>query len=300
MTQQSDFGLLQTTLVLLDEAHVTRAAARLHLSISATSRALDRSRIAFGDPLLVRQGRNVVITPRGELLREKIRPLLTEIDELFQCDTTFSPQTIRETFAIRANEAVISSGGVQLLTFAHAEAPKAEVRFDIESADDIEALRSGAAALAIGSYGNLPNDIESEHLLTEQLVGVVRGGHPCLKQTMTLRRFAALDHLVVSRRGIARGPIDEMLSGQNLKRNIVAVVPSFAAALAMAAQSDHVAIAPKRLATIFSKGAVLKVFTIPLAIPTVDVCQVWHHRLTADPAHRWLRSCVQRSVAKST
>jgi DNA-binding transcriptional LysR family regulator len=298
MTQQSDIGLLRTTLVLLDEQHVTRAAARLYLSPSATSRALDRSRRAFGDALLVREGRNVVITPRGEVLRNRIRPLLEEIDALFEEPGEFDPSRLRGAFAIRASEAVIASGGGRVLAIARDEAPNAQVRFDIESADDVDALRSGDAALAIGSYGDLPADMETEHLVDEHLVAVVRSGHRCLRDNMTVRRFAALDHLMVSRRGIARGPIDDELAARKLMRSVVAVVPSFAAALAMAAQGDEVAIVPSRLATVFSRGAGLVVFPIPLPLPTVDVRQVWHHRLSADPAHRWLRSCVSRATAK--
>jgi DNA-binding transcriptional LysR family regulator len=67
---------------------------------------------------------------------------------------------------------------------------------------------------------------------------------------------------------------------------------SFAAALAMAAQSDLVAIVPSRFANAFTKGTGMKRFDIPLDLPTVDVRQIWHHRLANDPAHQWLRSCI--------
>jgi DNA-binding transcriptional LysR family regulator len=297
MTQQSDLGVLRTTLVLLDEQHVTRAAARLHLSVSATSRALDRSRQLFDDQLLVRQGRNVVITPRGEALREQIRPLLAAIDDLFEPAAAFDARRVRGTLVIRASEAVMAGGGVRALTLAKTEAPRADVHFELEAPDDVEALRSGAAALAIGGYGDLPADITSEHLVHEQLVGAVRSDHPCLERPMSARRFAALEHVVVSRRGIERGPIDSALDAKGLTRTVVAVLPSFAAALAMAAQSDCVAIVPRRLASVFSSGAGLELFAIPVPIPTVDVRQIWHHRLTADPTHQWLRSCVRRAVA---
>jgi DNA-binding transcriptional LysR family regulator len=294
MTQQSDLGLLRTTLVLLDEQHVTRAAERLCLSTSATSRALDRSRVVFGDPLLVKQGRNVVITPRGEALREQIRPLLRELEALFVPDS-FDPAKLRQTFVLRAGEAVLASAGSQILAQTAAEAPNVHIRFENEATDDFDALRSGVASLAIGSYSNLPPDISSKHLVDEHLVGVVRGGHHCLKRNMTVRRFAALDQLVVSRRGIAHGPVDRLLAEHDLTRHVAAVVPSFAAALAMAAQSDLVAILPSRFANVFTRAAGLQQFAIPLELPTVDVCQIWHHRLANDPAHQWLRSCILRA-----
>jgi DNA-binding transcriptional LysR family regulator len=298
MMQLSDLGLLQTTLVLLDEQHVTRAAARLHLSVSATSRALDRSRRAFADPLLVRQGRNVVVTPRGAQLREEIRPILAAIDGLFDEPPPFTPALVRETFRIRLSEAVLASGGSAILGLTRAEGPGVEVYFDLEAADDIDALRDGSASLSIGSYGDLPGDIVSAHLLDERLVAVVRGDHPCLATKMTMKRFAGLEHLMVSRRGIAKGPIDLALAAQGLKRTIAAVVPSFTAALAMAIQGDQAAIVPQRLAEVFARGSGVAIIPIPIALPTVDVRQFWHHRMTTDPAHSWLRSCVQRAAIR--
>ncbi len=319
MMQQSDLGLLRTTLVLLDEQHVTRAAERLFLSTSATSRALDRSRAVFGDPLLVKQGRNVVITPRGEALREQLRPLLRSIDALFANDLFDSAQ-LKQQFTLRAGEAVLASAGSAILAQVALEAPHVHIRFENEAIDDFDALRSGAASLAIGSYGSLPPDISAEHLVDEQLVAVVRSDHPCLQQNITIRRFAALDQLVVSRRGIARGPVDTLLEEHHLQRKVVAVLPSFASALAIAAQSDYVAIIPERFARVFaddpavtsSSGLAnmgsrkstkraagaerrLCMFRIPLPIPTVNIHQIWHHRLTNDPAHQWLRSAIHRA-----
>jgi DNA-binding transcriptional LysR family regulator len=250
----------------------------------------------FGDPLLVKQGRNVAITPCGGALREQIRPLLRETDALLVPDS-FDPAKLRQSFVLRAGEAVLASGGSQILAQTAAKAPNVHIRFENEATDDYDALRSGAASLAIGSYSNLPPDISSEHLVDEHLVGVVRGGHECLKRNMTVRRFAALDQLVVSRRGIAHGPVDRLLAEHDLIRHVAAVVPSFGVALAMAAQSDLFAILPSRFASVFTQAAGLPQFAIPLELPTVAVGQIWHHRLANDPAHQWLRSCFLRASA---
>ena len=298
MTQLTDIGVLRTALVLLDEQHVTRASARLYLSVSATSRALDRCRATFHDPLLVRQGRNLVITPRGEQLRDRLRPLLNDIDGLIESSRPFDPKPVRETFAIRAGEAVVAAGAVPILTLVAHEAPRATIRFDLESLDDFDALRSGVASLAIGSYSNIPSDISTEPLVIERLVAVMRTGHPAVKGSMTVKRFAALEQLMVSRRGIHRGPIDVELEARGFTRKVAAVVPSFAAAIAMAAASDYVAIVPQRLAAALSGGAGLATFTIPVPIPDVEICQAWHHRLSEDPTHQWLRSCVSRATTQ--
>src|SRR5207237_4662862 len=61
-----DLNLLHALHALLEERHVTRAAKRCFLSQPAMSRALDRLRETFRDPLLVRTGRVYERTPRGE------------------------------------------------------------------------------------------------------------------------------------------------------------------------------------------------------------------------------------------
>jgi DNA-binding transcriptional LysR family regulator len=134
----------------------------------------------------------------------------------------------------------------------------------------------------------------SEHLGDEALVGVVRTDHPAAARKMALKRWSVLDAVVVSRRGQARGPIDQIIAQHGLApRRVVAVVPSFPAALAMCAHSDATTLAPRRLAMLF---AGVHTFAPPVDLPMVPIAQVWHGRFTSDPAHRWLRDCVRRTA----
>ncbi|MGN4076993.1 helix-turn-helix domain-containing protein, partial [Burkholderia gladioli] len=65
----SDLNLLVALDALLAEASVAGAARRLGLSASAMSRTLTRLREATGDPLLVRAGRQMLLTPHAEAIR---------------------------------------------------------------------------------------------------------------------------------------------------------------------------------------------------------------------------------------
>ena len=53
---------------LLSERNVTRAARRVGITQPAMSQSLARLRELFGDPLLVRKGRSMVLTPRAEAM----------------------------------------------------------------------------------------------------------------------------------------------------------------------------------------------------------------------------------------
>jgi DNA-binding transcriptional LysR family regulator len=68
-----DFNLLVALDVLLAEASVAGAARRLNLSTSAMSRTLSRLREVTGDPILVRAGRHMVLTPWAEATRDRAR-----------------------------------------------------------------------------------------------------------------------------------------------------------------------------------------------------------------------------------
>jgi DNA-binding transcriptional LysR family regulator len=284
-----DLNLLTALHVLLAEEQVTSAAERLHLSVPAASRTLARCRRTFGDPLLVREGRGVTITPRGRELLAMLDDLMPRIAGVFERPEVFEPASLRCEFVVRANEVVIAAIGSSMLDRVRAEAPSVRVRFELEASDDIDAVRAGDVDLAIGSYSDLTSDVDHELVATERMVGVVRSGHAAATRRITAKRFAGLDHVVMSRRGRARGPIDDALAADGLQRTVAAVVPSFSAAIAMCATSDLTTVAPQRLTEVI---AGIATYPLPVALPMVEVCTVWHGRNSVDPAHRWLRSCV--------
>lgn len=126
-------------------------------------------------------------------------------------------------------------------------------------------------------------------------MGVVRKGHPLeLDGNITPERYAALGHIVASRRGRASGPVDEALAALGLERTIVAVVPSFPAALTVARASDLVALVPASLLEQQGNASTASyyVFALPVATQEITISQMWHPRLEADPLHRWLRQLV--------
>jgi DNA-binding transcriptional LysR family regulator len=106
--------------------------------------------------------------------------------------------------------------------------------------------------------------------------------------------------VAMSRRGLARGPLDEQLEARGLTRRVAAVVPSpsGALALALAAAGDLVAIVPGLAVALSSTQADLVSFPLPVPTPPVTVGMSWHRRLDADPTHRWLRGLVRSSLAE--
>jgi DNA-binding transcriptional LysR family regulator len=103
-------------------------------------------------------------------------------------------------------------------------------------------------------------------------------------------------HILVSRRGLDRGPIDEALQQLGLEREIATIVGGFSTALALARASDLIASIPERHTGKLRAG--MHCFALPIAMPEITISLLWHPRLDADPAHRWLRGCVRDVCAE--
>ena len=140
-------------------------------------------------------------------------------------------------------------------------------------------------------------EIRVQALFRDRLIGVVRRGHPLSRGKITPSRYVAGRHVHVSRRGLDRGLIDEALQPLGLERKIVTVVTGFATAVALARHTDLVATVPERHTGNLRAG--MHTFRLPVAVPEITVSLLWHPRLDADPAHRWLRGCVREVCAGS-
>lgn len=287
-----DLNLLITLDVLLTEGSVARAAQRLRLSPSAMSRALARLRETTGDPLLVRAGRGLVPTPRALALREQVSRLVQEAQAVLRPAQSLDLGQVTRTFTLRASEEFVENLGPALLARIAQDAPFVRLRFVNKTDNDYALLREGRVDLAIGVVdpGASP-EVLTQALFRDRLVGVVRSGHPLSQGEVSAARFAQGQHVYVSRRGLERGQVDDALQAQGFARDISTIVAGFATAIALARDTDLIASVPERYTAHQREG--LYSFALPVAIPTFTVTMLWHPRLDADLAHRWLRGCLR-------
>lgn len=290
-----DLNLLVALDVLLAEESVGGAARRLHLSGPAMSRTLGRIRVALGDPVLVRAGRDMVPTPRAVAIRAEVREVVSRADALFTPAGPLDLRSLDRTFTLLADDALLSVLGTTLLEWVRREAPGVALRLLPEGPGDAHALRDGQVDLEIGVVQRSAPEIHVEPLVTDDNIGVARPGHPLLDGEVTLRRYAATEHVTASRRGVLDGPIDELLAEQGLTRRVVASVPTFTTALMTVASTDLVGRTGRRLHRPIIERLGLATFEIPLELPRLPVSQAWHPRNDADPAHAWLRRCVRQA-----
>jgi len=291
-----DLNLLVTLDVLLAEGSVARAARRLRLSPSAMSRALARLRETMGDPLLVRAGRGLVPTPRAIELRERVSQLVQDGKAVLRPTETLNLKQLDRTFTLRTSEGFVENFGPELIARVGEEAPGARLCFVQKPDKDSTALRDGIVDLETGVVGKTTaQELRVQTLFRDRFIGAVRLGHPLSQGEVSPSRFAAGRHIGVSRRGLEEGPIDEALKPLGLGRQIVTIVGGFSTALALARASDLIASVPERHTGNLRAG--MHSFPLPVSTPEVTVSLLWHPRLDADPAHRWLRGHVRAVCA---
>lgn len=299
---EPDLNLLVALDVLLADGSVAGAARRLGLSASAMSRTLARLRETTGDPLLVRAGRGMVLTPHAEALRQRTQNAVHEARAVLRpssAEPDFS--TLQRTFTIRANDGFVEAFGASLIAVVSAVAPLVRLRFAPKPEKTAAFLRDGSADLEIGVLGDMGPEVRVQALFRDRFVGAVRKGHPlAAKGEVTAKRYTAFGHVVASRHGRGNGPVDEALATLGLKRTIVAVVPSFPAALAVARTSDLIALVPASLVRSEAASASIYAFELPVKTEQITVSQMWHPRLEVDPVHRWLRQMTLSVCRKST
>jgi len=287
-----DFNLLVTLDVLLAEGNVTRAAQRLRLSPSAMSRALARLRETTGDPLLVRAGRGLVSTPRALELRERVSQLVQDCEAVLRPAEKLNLQQIVRTFTLRTSEGFVENFGPDLIARVGEEAPGVRLRFVQKPNKDSAPLRDGTVDLETGVVEKTTApELRVQALFRDRYIGVVRKGHPLSKGKITPSRYAAGRHIFVSREDLDKGPIDEALRPFELERKIVTIVGGFSTALGLARASDLIASVPERHTGNLRAG--MHSFPLPVSVPEFTVSLLWHPRLDADQAHRWLRSHVR-------
>ncbi|WP_309630311.1 LysR substrate-binding domain-containing protein [Brevundimonas sp.] len=196
------------------------------------------------------------------------------------------------TFTIRASDGFVENFGAELISRVRSEAPGARLNFIQKLNKESAPLRDGVVDLETGVVeATLGPEVRTQALFRDRLVGVVRAGHPIDTRKITRNWYAEAEHVVVSRTGVESDALDLPYLGGATRRHVASIVSGFSGALAVARASDLVATVPDLHTVNLRKG--MTTFSLPMPTTEFTVSMLWHPRLNADPAHRWLRECMR-------
>jgi len=292
-----DANLLVALDALLRARSVTGAARALGLGQPAMSHALARLRAHFGDPLLVRRGVGMVLTPRAQALAAPARAAVEALEVVFDDRDAFEPASARRLFRIAATDHVGFLLLPHLLETLGREAPAVDL--DVRGITEHpvpEGLADGSLDLAIGVFADVPSGMRRQALFVERFTCLVREDHPGVGAQMSLERYLSLGHVLVAPRGTRVGAVDRVLRARGLSRRVALTIPHFLLAARIVARSDLVVTLAERLADHFVLMGGVRRVEPPVQLERYTLTQLWHEQRHTDAGHRWLRGEIVRAA----
>ncbi|MGZ6016714.1 MAG: LysR family transcriptional regulator [Phenylobacterium sp.] len=310
-----DLNLLRVFDVLLEERNVTRTGTRLGLTQSAVSHALNRLRYMLNDELFVRGSTGMQPTPRAVEMGPQVHAALNQLAAALS-PSDFDPATSERRFAVVIGAYASAILAPPLASRLAQAAPKAELMFAELALNVLERLDARRADFMVGSVLAAPERFARETILTEELVWVVRAGHPAFQGApVDLAAIVSVPHVVMSRSmpgliedgGERRafvsraswedaGAFEAALASRGLTRQIGVSVPDTYTALAVASRTDMATLIPRRLALLSAQGGRVRLIDPPYESPKVDVSLVYLRERLAEPAIAWMHDQI-RDVA---
>ncbi|HEX8445960.1 MAG TPA: LysR family transcriptional regulator [Sphingomonas sp.] len=299
-----DLNLLVALNALLEEGSVTRAARRLNLSQPATSSALRRLREAFGDEILVANGKRMVPTPHALSLAPMVAEALGSMQALLASSTLFDPATSQRVFRIAASDYVITVAVVPLLRELAVTAPGIGVEMRSPNSGTTADLERGTVDLIISpeqfqSAGH-PRDL----LFEERHVILGCRDNPIFSAPITEDIYARVGHVVVEVSNTLSF-VEEFVRTRGDRRRIEVVASSFTSVPWMLAGTNRVALVHERLAHAFVDKLPLAFAAPPFDIPPMREMVQYHRTRAQDEGLRWLRNALisqttQDDIARSS
>ncbi|MEZ4318936.1 MAG: LysR family transcriptional regulator [Myxococcota bacterium] len=281
-----DLNLLRTLDVLLQERSVTGAARVLDRSQPAVSHALARLREALGDPLLVRQGRALVPTPRAESLAASVRPLLRELERALAREPEFDPAHSRRTFRLASPD--LLGPIVPDLLSSLADAPHVGLELVSERGPDAP----NAADLVLDILPDDAPGVVARRLGHVHQSVVCRRDHPARTGDWGLDAWLAWPHVLVRTGDRTPSVVDRMLAGLGRDRTYGVIVEDLLLVPHVLSRTDFLFTGPREVFRPLLEPLGLALLDVPIALPTVPVAAMWLERYATDPGHRWFRTRI--------
>lgn len=293
-----DVGLLEALDALLSEKSVTRAGERLHLSQPATSIILARLRRYFGNELLVRAGRRMVLTPLAESLVQPVRECLIRIQHTVASKAEFNPASSSRRFCLAVSDYVTAVLISRALQEAARQAPG--ITFELVRLDEnIEKrLEKGEIDFVIRPMVHALAMHPKESLFEDTHTCVVWSRNRAVGKGLTRKQFLDLGHVAVHF-GHASAIFEDWFAARyGETRRIEVVAQDFETACRLVVGTNRIATVMSRMAALCAAYLPIRLIPPPFAVPAVTHCLQWHRYQDQDPGTIWLRALLRDTAGK--
>ena len=305
-----DLNLLRVFDVLLEERSVTRTGARLGLTQSAVSHALNRLRYMLNDELFVRGPAGMQPTPRAVEMGPQVHAAMNQLQAAL-APADFDPAVSERRFGVVTGAYASAILAPPLASRLAQDAPHAELMIAELALDVLERMDARRVDFMVGSVLAAPERYARETILTEGAgPGGAGGGiRPFRAARIDLETLVSTPHVVIARNlpGLTEeggerrafvsraswedaGALEAALAAGGLTRRIGVSVPDTFTALAVASRSDMATLIPRRLALLSAQGGRVRLIDPPYESPTVDVTLLYLRERLAE--HRPSPGCT--------
>ncbi|MBV61180.1 MAG: LysR family transcriptional regulator [Nevskiales bacterium] len=291
--RQLDLNLLVVLDAIYSEGGITAAARRLHLTQPAVTHALNRLRQHFGDPLFVREGRQMLPTPMARNLIRPLKRSLRSIEIMLHEVDRFEPATTPRRFSLGVRDVLESVLLPPLMRAITEAAPLV----DLEAVQTVRRtlasdLDSGELDAAIDVLLPLPDSIHRQRIVFDRFVVVARKGHPDVGKRLSLATYLAQDHVLATVRRTGGGMEDVSLAQLGQTRRIRLRCQHYFAACRVVSETNLILTMPENYARVANAGLDNQVLPAPVDMTPLDGYLYWHRNVENDPANRWFREQV--------
>ena len=292
-----DLNLLQPLRALLEERHITRAAKLCYLSQPAMSRALERLRQMFGDPLLIRSGRSYERTVRGERLLQEVQSLIPRLEAMVQGEQ-FDPSRSRERFRLAMTDHASMIVLPALMNQIRAIAPNVRVEACVWNNQRYEEVAAGRLDIVLSAEA-APPFLETEVLFNVDFVCLAGSAQRVRSRRLSLKQYLQLPHVLIDTWDGQQTLVDRPLAQLGVKRSVALSMPFFVPAVFAIAHTDLILTVPRKLAAITAAVAGVRMIEAPREIEAFPYFMTRHSRVASEPAHVWFRQLLRAAARRN-
>ena len=295
-----DLNILRVLDALLMERSVTRAAERLRVTQQAVSGSLRRLRDVFRDPLLVRMGQHMELTPLAQILAQPVREALLELERILNLRPTFDAMTSARRFRIAMSDYCCFVVMPNVLKTLAEESPLITCEVSGNTEHSLAALARGDLdmVITVPEAINLTPDfhsvVRSRILFEDDFVCVADAGNELITSELTDEVYRRLPQCV-ARFGSPGGTLVERAWREcGFSPNVVSTGPGFSSVIFMLPGTAAVGTVQRKLASVLAPSLGLRIHDCPFPIGVVREYLYSHVRSVDDPVQEFLASVFAR------
>lgn len=296
-TPYFDVKQLQLLDVLYTTRSVTKTAERLGQTQPTVSTWLKQIRDRVGDPLFIRTSKEMIPTPRADVMVEKAREILEALRHISGAVPHFDPATSTRVFRICAPDSAHITMIPLLLQYIRGVAPSVQVETLPVNENTARLLESGEADIAWGGFiPGMDNGFYQQALIKQDFICLASMDHPRVQGRLSLEAYQAEAHVAVSYGGThgVNALIKTALHSQHVERRVLLTLAGFLGIGKVIAATDLISTLPRNIGETLASQYGLQILECPVRIPGYMIRQYWHARYHRDPGNQWLRKlCAQ-------